>query len=106
MLESCGVVALRQMDRRCSLSWQWRPFIRGPFIGWTVSRSCLLFCLEGIHSLGVEGSARGRGGRTRAWLAQTRPNLESNFRARITVLPAGAPIHRTEPQGVLGPPGR
>ena len=48
----------------------------------------LLFCSED-SSLGVEGSARGRGGRTRIWLAQTCP-ASSSFGASTTVLLAGA----------------
>ena len=117
MLESCGVVALhqvgrpcsslvewwalRQMDRRCSLSWQWWPFIR-----WALhrmdSQQVMLAVLFGRFLPGCRGQCPWQRGRTRAWLAQTRP-ASSKLRARVTVLPAGAPPTGRHREGSPGP---
>ena len=81
---------LHQTDRWCSLFCG----VVGPCIRRTVSRSCLLFCLED-SSLAVEGSAHGRGGRTEP----AQPQAASGPAPQL----AGIPLVGRHRKASLGP---
>lgn len=79
---------LHQTDRWCSLFCG----VVGPCIRRTVSRSCLLFCSED-SSQAVEGSARGRGGRT----GPAQPRAASGPAPQLAGIPLAGRHHKASP---------
>lgn len=104
MLESCGVVALRQMDRRCSLSRQWRPFIRGALHRMD-SQQVMLAVLFGRFLPGCRGQCPWQRGQDQGLASPDPPSLEQ-LQGPHHSPPGWRPIHRQTPQGVPGAPGR